>query len=55
MDLERARITEYLKTEITRMALELPPHTVVPYNNVPKREYPKNTDCEVMPCEAAGG
>ena len=44
---ERQRICEYLKEEITRMAAELPPHTVVPYRNIRKRDYPKNTPVEV--------
>ena len=47
IDQERTRITDRLKREITQLAAGLPPHTVVPYNNVPKRDYPKNTDCEV--------
>ena len=37
---ERQRICGCLTEEITRMAEALPPHRVVPYNNVPKREYP---------------
>ena len=41
---ERARICTYLKEEITRMAKAMPEHTVVPYRNIPKRDYPKNTD-----------
>ena len=39
---ERERIREYLMAEITAVACALPPHTVVPYRNVPKREYPCN-------------
>lgn len=39
---ERERICQYLKDEITRMAENAPEHTVVPYRNIPKREYPKN-------------
>ena len=45
IDAEREHIAEYLMDEITEMACSLPEHTVVPYLNVPKREYPKNTDC----------
>ncbi len=41
---ERQRIKAYLMEEITKIALGLPPHRVVPYHNVPKREYPMNTD-----------
>ena len=41
---ERARICSRLQEEITRIARSLPEHTVVPYRNVAKRDYPKNTD-----------
>ena len=44
IDAERERIAKYLKEEITRIARELPEHTVVPYRNIPKRLWPKNTD-----------
>lgn len=39
-DAERERICSYLKEEITRLALAQPPHRVVPYKNVPKKQYP---------------
>lgn len=39
---QRNTICDYLKTEITRMAKELPVHTVVPYLNVSKKEYPRS-------------
>lgn len=39
---ERERITSYLMDSITEMAEALPPHRVVPYANVPKRDYPMN-------------
>lgn len=39
---ERRRITGYLMQEITKIAVDLPLHTVVPYRNIPKRLYPKN-------------
>lgn len=42
-DDERQRIRHYLMDEVTRMGLALPPHTVVPFRNIPKRNYPKNT------------
>lgn len=42
MEEERARICEYLMKEITEIAISLPEHTVVPYNNVPKKDYPSN-------------
>ena len=40
---ERRRITGYLMDAITDMAVKMPPHTVVPYENLPKKAYPKNT------------
>lgn len=43
---ERRRICEYLMKEITEIARSLPEHTVVPYNNIPKREYPTNLSKE---------
>jgi len=39
---ERQRISKYLMDEITRIACELPEHTVVPYRNIPRRLYPTN-------------
>ena len=42
MDEQRKEICEYLKDEITRLAKELPPHTVVPYLNIKKKNYPKS-------------
>lgn len=44
---ERKRICGALMDEITAMALSLPEHTVVPYANVPKKQYPKNIPLEV--------
>ena len=37
---ERARISSCMKEEITRMAESLPRHRVVPYRNIPKKDYP---------------
>lgn len=42
MDEERRRICGYLMTEITGMVLSLPRHTVVPYRNIPRKDYPTN-------------
>lgn len=42
MEAERARIRDYLMTEITVMARTLPEHTVVPYRNIPRRFWPVN-------------
>ncbi len=41
---ERERIKEYLMNNITLLAKNAPEHIVVPYRNIPKRMYPKNTD-----------
>ena len=43
IDEERKRICDYLKKEITDIARNLPEHIVVPYNNISKRLYSKNT------------
>jgi len=37
---ERRRICHYLMDEITHLAKELPPHKVVPYENLSRRHYP---------------
>ena len=42
MEQERKRICKYLMDEITRIACVLPEHRVVPYPNIPKKEYPSN-------------
>ncbi len=42
IDEERQRIKNYLMTEITKIATDLPVHTVIPYRNIPKKYYPKN-------------
>lgn len=39
---QRKIICDYLKEEITRLAKELPVHKVVPYDNIPKRKYPRS-------------
>ena len=41
---ERIRIRNYLSEEITNIARALPQHTVIPYRNMPKKYYFKNTD-----------
>ncbi len=46
METERARIRDYLMEEITRIACSLPEHTVVPYNNIPKKQYVSNISKE---------
>lgn len=52
---ERRRICDYLMTEITHIACALPEHTVVPYNNLPKKNYPTNIPREVSLHEKTSG
>ena len=54
MDSERKRICQHLMAEITQTACGLPEHTVVPYHNVPKKEYPSNIPKEEMPYAVPG-
>ena len=42
MDTQRSRICTYLMDEITAIAEALPEHTVVPYRNIRKKDYPSN-------------
>ncbi len=51
---QRSRVGEYLMEEITHMAQALPRHRVVPYRNLPKKQYPYNIPQEVSH-ETAGG
>lgn len=44
---ERQRITDYLMDEITSIAVALPYHTVIPYPNMSKKNYPTNKPKEV--------
>lgn len=39
---EKHRICAYLMETITEKGRSLPAHTVVPYPNIPKKDYPKN-------------
>lgn len=55
MQLERTRICQTLMTRITDLATALPQHTVIPYRNVPKREYPLNWKEEKEHEETCGG
>ncbi len=41
---ERKRIKSYLMEEISKIAYNLPRHTVVPYPNISKKDYKENTD-----------
>ena len=45
---ERDRICAYLMDEITGMAEALPLHTVVPYPNISKKDYPKSRQSEAQ-------
>lgn len=40
---ERERISQTLMEEITKLAISLPKHKVVPYLNLPKKDYNTNT------------
>ncbi len=51
---ERARIRSELMAQLTEMARALPPHTVVPYRNIPKKYYPLNTDTDWSPEGVSG-
>ena len=55
MEQERQRICSYLMDEVTNIAVHLPRHTVVPYPNIPKRDYPVNIADEVMKNEKTRG
>lgn len=46
---ERHKIATYLSEEITRIARELPEHTVIPYRNFPKSQYLSNKDVTEVP------
>jgi len=46
MDAERGRICHYLMDEITAIAESLPEHRVIPYRNIPKKDYPSNISKE---------
>ena len=41
---ERTRICRAMQESISDLASALPRHTVVPYVNIPKKQYPLNTD-----------
>lgn len=41
---ERGEISKYLMDEITNIATHLPRHKVVPYRNIPKKQYPYNKE-----------
>lgn len=43
---ERHRISQYLMDAVTQIAQGLPRHRVVPYPNLPKKDYPYNVEKE---------
>ena len=47
MDIQRGQIKQQLMDAITGIACAQPLHTVIPYCNVSKKQYPKNLPCEV--------
>lgn len=49
IETEKERICRFLSDEITEIARSLPEHTVVPYRNIPKKHYLKNTDITEVP------
>lgn len=44
---ERERIQGLLMEAVTQLAVSQKPHTVIPYPNLPKKQYPQNLPCEV--------
>ena len=46
---ERQRICQHLMDAVTALAQALPCHTVTPYDNIPKRNYPQSRPPEVSP------
>lgn len=52
---ERARVCGCLMDSITALAAAQPRHRVVPYSNMPKRDYPYSLPIEVKNYEKTGG
>ncbi|MBO4987655.1 MAG: 1-acyl-sn-glycerol-3-phosphate acyltransferase [Lachnospiraceae bacterium] len=49
IEVEKKRIIDCMSKSITKMARELPEHTVVPYRNIPKKYYLSNKDIDKVP------
>lgn len=49
IETERMRICTEISESITQMARELPEHIVIPYNNIPKKNYITNKDVTEVP------
>lgn len=52
---ERQRVCKALMDSITAIAWAQPEHTVIPYNNISPKRYPKNLPCEVRQFEKSDG
>ena len=52
---ERQRVCKALMDSITAIACAQPAHTVIPYNNISPKRYPKNLPCEVRQFEKSDG
>lgn len=52
---ECRRVSDTLMARITDLAVSLPRHRVVPYRNIPKKDYPYNTPLEVYFNEKTDG
>ena len=46
MEEQRQKISKYLMDAVTEIAINLPRHRVVPYPNLPKKDYPYNKEEE---------
>jgi len=46
MEQQRQKIAGYLMDAVTEIAVNLPRHRVVPYPNMPKKNYPYNKEAE---------
>jgi len=55
MDTERSRIRDILMERITDLGCALPEHTVVPYRNIPKKDYPSNIPAKEAAYEKTSG
>lgn len=53
MDEQRGQLCDQLRQSITDMARGLPRHRVVPYNNIPRKQYPQNITDEEISHETA--
>ena len=51
---ECRRVCAQLAERITALAVSLPRHRVVPYRNIPKKDYPYNIPLEVYPHDETG-